>query len=516
MFKIKSLYRLIIYSIIFILILTSCFTFIVLNIAKNEFNEKVSDLKEVYVADKKILLKNDVNMVLEFINLYIHDHKEHKTKNQLQNGVLKSISKLKKGKKNEYFFIYDFNKTLILSQSLQNSIGSKKAPMEKLISTSKEPNGGYIQYKRVDKSLNSYAISYVTSFKKWNWVIGKGVYIDEIDQLIEQKEIKYHENIEYYTYQIAILTILLALYSMFIYKNATRVIIKDVKVIREYFEKQNHEKPLDTNYLSFGEFKIIANYASNALKTIQTKRTELENINKNLEKIVSQKTVELSSLVQSQQKFIKYSVHEINTPLSIIRNNIDLFKMKSPKNVYVTNIESGAKIIQYIYDELSYLIKEDKFEYKKEYLNFSQVLRDRIEFFNEIAKSNSLYFTCRIEDDIYINFNYIQLQRIIDNNLSNAIKYSFANSPIDVDLHYIDDKIVEFCIKTNSKQISHTKKVFDGFYREDDAKGGFGLGLSMIKDICNKNSVTIELISNEKYTQFEYRFNINEDTITRR
>lgn len=525
MFKAKSLYRLIIYSIIFILILTSCFTFIVLNIAQNEFDEKVKDLKESYTNDKKALLKNDVDMVLGFIKLYIDEHQSDKTKAQLQQGVLKSISKLKKSKKGEYFFIYDFNGTLIYTPSLKNKIGdnflhtkdrSKKEFIKELIQTSKEPNGGYVQYEWFNNNIDDYAqkISYASSFKRWNWTIGKGVFIHEIDKLIEQKEKKYHENIENYTYQIAILTVLLALYSMFIYKNATRVIIKDVKAIREYFEKPNHNKPLNTDALSFGEFKIVAKYAYEALKTIQTKREKLENINKNLEHIVAQKTAELSSLVESQKKFIKHSVHEINTPLSIIRNNIDLFKMKSPKNAYVTNIESGAKIIQCIYDELSYLIKKDRFEYKKEYLNFSEVLDDRVRFFDEVAKSNSLGFTCNIKQDIYINFNYTKLQRIVDNNLSNAIKYSYANSLIEIELFYIDDKRVEFCIKTNSKKIIDTKKIFDGFYREDMARGGFGLGLSMVKEICDKNSVDIELTSEENETKFRYRFNINENTAT--
>ena len=60
----------------------------------------------------------------------------------------------------------------------------------------------------------------------------------------------------------------------------------------------------------------------------------------------------------NHKKIYKNSVHEINTPLTIIQTNIDLLKMKIPNNKYITNIESGSKIIQYIYDDLSYLVKE--------------------------------------------------------------------------------------------------------------------------------------------------------------
>jgi len=62
--------------------------------------------------------------------------------------------------------------------------------------------------------------------------------------------------------------------------------------------------------------------------------------------------------------------------------------------------------------------------------------------------------------------------------------------------------------------IEHKNKIFDDFYRENSARGGFGLGLKIVKDICDKNLVIIDLQSNEKETKFTYRFKINENTIT--
>jgi signal transduction histidine kinase len=306
---------------------------------------------------------------------------------------------------------------------------------------------------------------------------------------------------------------MLVLYSIFIYKNATILIVNDVKEIGKYFkESQKDDKPINQNRLIFGEFKVIANYATDAMNNIKLRTNMLEDLNKNLEYKVNEKTSELTNLIESQKKFIKNSVHEINTPLSIIRTNIDLLKMKIPNNKYITNIESGSKIIQYIYDDLSYLVKKDRVVYEKEYLEFSKILTSRIEFFDEIALSNSLHFVIDIEDDIYIKFNITELQRVIDNNLSNAIKYSFAKSPINVKLHYINDEEIEFSVSTHSKKIEQQNKIFDDFYRENNARGGFGLGLKIVKDICDKNLVIIDLDSNEKETKFTYRFKINEDT----
>ena len=77
-----------------------------------------------------------------------------------------------------------------------------------------------------------------------------------------------------------------------------------------------------------GEFKIIANYANDTMTNIKLKSSMLEELNKNLEIKVNEKTKELSNLVESQKQFLKNSVHEINTPLAIIRTNIDLLKIE--------------------------------------------------------------------------------------------------------------------------------------------------------------------------------------------
>ncbi len=356
-------------------------------------------------------------------------------------------------------------------------------------------------------------LSFVSSYSNWNWAIGKGVYLDEIDRLIKQKEDEYNKKISNYTLQITSLTILLILYSIFIYKNATILIVNDVKEIGNYFkESQQSSTPVSQNKIMFGEFKVIANYANDAISNMKLKSSMLEDLNRNLESKVNEKTKELSNLLEAQKQFLKNSVHEINTPLAIIRTNIDLLKMKIPDNNYITNIESGSKTIQYIYDDLSYLIKKDRVIYEKNYINFTQILNSRTNFFEEIVKSNSLYFIKNIEDDVYLKFNETELQRIIDNNLSNAVKYSLAKSPIFIKLIYLSDDEIEFSVTTNSKAIENIDKIFDDFYRENQARGGFGLGLKIVKEICEKNLVIIDIISNEKETKFTYRFKINENT----
>ena len=211
-----------------------------------------------------------------------------------------------------------------------------KFAVKELIENSKNPNGGFVDYfwtkPEINKETNK--LSFVNSYKPWQWTIGKGVYLDEIDKLINDKEDEYNKKISNYTLLITSLTILLILYSIFIYKNATILIVNDVKEIGNYLKESQEQgdNTLNQNRFMFGEFKVIANYANDAMTNIKLKTLMLEELNQNLEFKVKEKTKELSSLVDSQKQFIKTSVHEVNTPLAIIRTNIDLLKMKTPDN----------------------------------------------------------------------------------------------------------------------------------------------------------------------------------------
>ncbi len=527
MLKAKSLYHLIVYSIFFIVLLIAFFTFIIINNAHDELQEKINTLKEDYSNSQKEILKSHIKNSLKFIEFYYEENKDLKSKDEIKKEIIYILNRINLNENpNEYIFIYDFSGILVDNSTDKSNIGknflnftdsNKKEVVKELIETSKNSDGGFVNYfwtkPEITKKRNK--ISYVISYEPFSWTIGKGVYLDEIDKLIRQKEQEYNKKISNYTLQIVSLTILLILYSIFIYKNATILIVKDVTEIGKYFkEAQEKNEPINQSRFIFGEFKVIANFAFDAISNIKLKTNILEGLNKNLEEKVEEKTKELSELVESQKKFIKNSVHEINTPLSIIRTNIDLLKMKVEDNSYITNIEAGSKIIQYIYDDLSYLIKKDRVIYEKEYLNFSEILENRLTFFEEIVKSNSLYFIKNIEEDVYIKFNSIELQRVIDNNLSNAVKYSFARSPIYIKLFYVDDEEVELSITTSSKKIDYIDKIFEDFYRENQARGGFGLGLKIVKEICDKNLVIIKVLSDTKDTKFIYRFKLNENTTT--
>jgi signal transduction histidine kinase len=218
------------------------------------------------------------------------------------------------------------------------------------------------------------------------------------------------------------------------------------------------------------------------------------------EKIYSQ------NLLASQKQFLKHAVHETNTPLSVIMGNIDLYEMENGKDKYITNIEVALKNLCSIYDDLSYLVKKNQIEYPKHKIDLRDYVRSRVDFFSQVAHKGKTQFVFEVfEEEMFILFNESKLQRIIDNTLTNAIKYSYENEEICIKLTE-NNKEYSFLISSHSKMIQEPEKIFEEYYREELSQDGFGLGLNLVKRICEEENVKIDVKSTSEETSFEFIF----------
>jgi len=215
-----------------------------------------------------------------------------------------------------------------------------------------------------------------------------------------------------------------------------------------------------------------------------------------------------NNLLTSHRQFLRYTVHEMNTPLNAIMNNIELYEMEFGKNAYLENIEVAVKNIFSMYDDLSYLVKKDHITYLKQNIDLVDYVRSRIDFFAQVAnKAKSMFVFETNADEMFIHFNETKLQRIIDNNITNAIKYTFENEKIVVSL-YKDEESCRFTIASHSRKIQEPKKIFEEYYREEQSQDGFGLGLNLVKRLCKEENVKITVHSDENITSFSYQFKI--------
>ena len=192
--------------------------------------------------------------------------------------------------------------------------------------------------------------------------------------------------------------------------------------------------------------------------------------------------------------FIKDSMHEINTPLSIINLNADLFANKYGENKYLWRIKSASKTLATIYNDMDYLIKQGRVEHKEKKIDMSEFIQVRIDYFQEVANLKNITLHSDICSGVEYTFSKTKLQRIVDNTISNAIKYSHDNSNVDIRLQYSDEHIV-FSVQDYGVGIESTEKIFSRYYRENEAKGGFGIGLNIVKQITEEENIVIDVSS---------------------
>jgi len=200
-------------------------------------------------------------------------------------------------------------------------------------------------------------------------------------------------------------------------------------------------------------------------------------------------------------------MHELKTPLGIMQLNIEGLVTKY-KDKRLFRSLAALSTLSTLYDDLEYLIKNKTITYTTETLHFSTFLEDRIAYFDALSASKEITLISHIEENLEIAMNRVELQRIIDNNITNAIKYSYPKRHITIHLTKENDVIV-LRIKDEGVGIKEIDKIFTRHYRGDIFKGGFGIGLSIVKSICDKYTISIEVISKEKEgSEFIYRFGV--------
>jgi two-component system OmpR family sensor kinase len=205
-------------------------------------------------------------------------------------------------------------------------------------------------------------------------------------------------------------------------------------------------------------------------------------------------------------RFIKDTTHELNTPLSTILANIEMMDrdVMAQKNIKkLDRINSAAKSVSVLYKDLTYLTLEQHKNSNDETLNLKDIIQERCEYFDVLAKSKNISFELDLQDaTIIIDRN--KITRVIDNLISNAIKYNKRNGTIQ-----ITTKPNKLIIQDSGIGIAKDKIpfMFDRYMRFDSSEGGFGVGLSIVKNIIDEYDMKISVESEvNKGTRIEIKW----------
>ncbi len=195
-------------------------------------------------------------------------------------------------------------------------------------------------------------------------------------------------------------------------------------------------------------------------------------------------------VVQIEQ-FIQDISHELNTPITALQMSA---KRAMQKGVYdekiLKNISISTKQLYAIYQSLVYLSFSAKLGEVQE-LNLKEIVEEVIEFYSELCFAKNIEIISNLEDT-FIKLDKERAKLLFSNLLSNAIKYSLPNKRITLAL--TKDA---FIIQDEGVGIAKEKldKIFELYERGSHVAGGFGVGLSIVKQICDESGIKIEVNS---------------------
>ena len=271
---------------------------------------------------------------------------------------------------------------------------------------------------------------------------------------------------------------------------------------------------LGGNFLIYKSFLPIENILLE-LKQINAKDLSARlKSNKNKDEI-NQLVEEVNSLLKrlesSFEKISQFSSdasHELKTPLTIIRGEIEVaLRKERSKEEYKSVLNSSLNeiiIIEKTINDLLFLAKNEKdiLIDNQEDIYFDEIIDESINEVKSFAKLNQIEINFILEDTIEYK-GYSNLLKIaLKNVLKNAIQFSHKNSQIIVKSYkkgsFFEISVQDFGIGIEkNEQI----KIFEKFYRTDKSRnknsGGTGLGMSILKKIVDIHKGKINIHSKE-------------------
>lgn len=207
-------------------------------------------------------------------------------------------------------------------------------------------------------------------------------------------------------------------------------------------------------------------------------------------------------------RFIKDTTHELNTPISAIIANIELINIDNLEDEKLKKklkrIDTGAKTVSNIYQDMTYLALSNKIISKNEILDLSQIVKKRVDYFKTLADVKKVKIETFVEDEVEIFCDEKKISKVIDNLLSNAIKYNKINGNIKVTLK---DKLL--IVEDSGKGIDKDKipSMFERYARFDKSVGGFGIGLNIVYMILKEYDMKAKIDSQKDVgTKVEIRW----------
>ncbi|TDE12840.1 sensor histidine kinase [Dyadobacter psychrotolerans] len=192
-------------------------------------------------------------------------------------------------------------------------------------------------------------------------------------------------------------------------------------------------------------------------------------------------------IYNSQKQFIENASHEIQTPIAISINRLELLAEKS--EMTESGLETVGQVIQHL-ERLKRLnksllllskIENRQFEETEE-ININQVINDLKEEFTDFADFKDVIISIYEKGQLKVIMQKDLASVLISNLLKNAIVHNHTSGNVDIEIGEGYFKI----INSGSTVALDENKIFRRFFKESADKNNTGLGLAIVKAIADR------------------------------
>lgn len=223
---------------------------------------------------------------------------------------------------------------------------------------------------------------------------------------------------------------------------------------------------------------------------------------------LEQENITLSEAVAARDTFLAVAAHELRNPITPIVGRIDLLRRALP-TASKEKIEWSLDQIDFLISrfvkrstallDVSRLTSAEGIQVKRETVEICALVRLVVDDFTQLARlSNTELSIDAPAKNIAVMGDALAIEQILDNLVSNAIKYA-GGKPVTIAVkEELNDRVAVLSVSDNGPGISpeNASRIFERFERavtRDDKAGGFGVGLWVVKRLCEAMDGTIKI-----------------------
>lgn len=209
--------------------------------------------------------------------------------------------------------------------------------------------------------------------------------------------------------------------------------------------------------------------------------------------------------VEREKSFTSYASHEFRTPLAVLKGTMEvLIRRPRSEAEYKEKINECIKEVDKMNDMVEQLLILTRYEEGKRSLNYGHysleyLINNAVCLFSDTILNKKLHIINSVSPkEISIYTDEYSFSTILNNLVSNAVKYSNDGGTVEIKTHVQENRLI-IEIENTGPGIApeELETVFEKFYRSAENQNikGFGLGLPIVKRFCSLLNIEIGITS---------------------